>query len=142
MRFKARSAGAERGFTLIETSVALLVMMVAGLAAASLFVYAIKYNTGASDRAVAQALAQKQMESVRVTDFADIAESSQTVTSLGRQFTVAVAVCNDGTALCGGSTSFKRVTITVTPTSAGPAWSLNPVMLITLRSNSATGDFF
>lgn len=139
MRFKARG---ERGFTLIETSVALLVMMVAGLAAASLFVYAIKYNTGASDRAVAQALAQKQMESVRVTDFDDIAASSQTVTSLGRQFTVAVAVCNDGTAICGGSTSFKRVTITVTPTSAGPAWSLNPVMLITLRSNSATGDFF
>jgi Tfp pilus assembly protein PilV len=142
MRGKALGARGEGGFTLIETSVALLVMLVAGLAAASLFVYAIKYNTGASDRAVAQALAQRQMETVRVMEFADIADSSQTVASLGRQFTVAVTVCNDATALCGGSASVKRVTVTVTPTSAGPVWSLNPVMLITLRGDTATGNYF
>src|SRR5215213_821019 len=95
--------GRARGFTLVETSIALLVLLVAGLAASSLFVYAIKYNTGANDRAVAQAIAQRQMEVLRKTTFSDIADSTQTVTAAGgRQFTLAVAVCNDGSAACGG----------------------------------------
>src|ERR671920_281538 len=122
MKGKEVRARRERGFTLVETSIALLVMLVAGLAASSLFVYSIKYNTGANDRAVAQSLAQRQMETLRKTSFASIAASTQTVASAGRQFTVAVAVCNDGTAACGGSTAVKRVTVTVTPLSAGGGW--------------------
>lgn len=135
-------AGRERGFTLIETAVAMLVMMVAGLAASSLFVYSIKYNTGAQDRAAAQAIAQRQMELLRKTAFDDIAAYTQTVESASRQYSVAVTVCNDGTAACGGSTSVKRLTVTVTPLSGGPAWALSSVTLITLRSSSATGTYF
>ncbi len=143
MKVMEGRAGRERGFTLIETSVALLVMLVAGLAASSLFVYAIKFNTGAQDRAAAQAIAQRQMESLRKTDYDDLAASSQTVTSAGRQYSVSVAICNDGTAACGGTTSVKRITVTVTPLSGGAAaWALNPVTLITLRSSTATGNYF
>lgn len=143
MRGSRGRARGERGFTLIETAVALLVMLVAGLAASSLFVYSIKYNTGANDRAVAQSLAQRQMEVLRKTSFANLAASSQTVTSAGRQFTVAVEVCNDGTADCGGSTAVKRVTVTVTPLNGtGGAWALSSVRLITLRGDTATGDYF
>ncbi|HKG13771.1 MAG TPA: prepilin-type N-terminal cleavage/methylation domain-containing protein [Pyrinomonadaceae bacterium] len=135
--------GRARGFTLVETSIALLVLLVAGLAASSLFVYAIKYNTGANDRAVAQAIAQRQMEVLRKTTFSDIADSTQTVTAAGgRQFTLAVAVCNDGSAACGGSTTVKRMTVTVTPLSAGSALKINAVSLVTLRSDSSTGDYF
>src|SRR5438045_992842 len=112
MKVKEGCARGERGFTLIETSVALLVMLVAGMAASGLFVYAIKFNTGANDRAVAQSLAQRQMEALRKTTYDALAASTQTVTSGDRNFTVAVEVCNDGTAVCGGSTSVKRMTVT------------------------------
>ena len=84
MKGKEVRARRERGFTLVETSIALLVMLVAGLAASSLFVYSIKYNTGANDRAVAQSLAQRQIETLRKTSFASIAASTQTVASAGR----------------------------------------------------------
>ena len=133
----------ERGFTLIETSIALLVMLVAGLGAASLFTYAINYNTGANDRAAAQALAQRRMEQLRKTAFGSLENSTETVTNAGRPYTVRTAVCNDGSALCGGSTAFKRVTVTVTPApTAGAAWSRSSVILVTLRSTTNLGPNF
>jgi prepilin-type N-terminal cleavage/methylation domain-containing protein len=141
MKVKEDRARGQRGFTLIETSIALLVMLVAGLAASSLFVYAIKYNAGANDRAVAQSLAQRQMESLRKTSYDSLTDSTQTVASAGRNFTVAVAVCNDGTAACGGSAAVKRVSVTVTP-SSGKGWSLSSVTLITLRSSTSTGAYY
>jgi Tfp pilus assembly protein PilV len=142
MKGNEKRARRERGFTLVETSIAMVVLMVAGLAATSLFVYSVKYNAGANDRAVAQALAQKQMESLRKTSYDSLAASTQTVASAGRNFTVDVAVCNDGTAACGGSAAVKRVTVTVTPASAGKGWSLNAVTLITLRSSTSTGAYY
>ena len=136
-------ARAARGFTLVETAIAMLVLLVAGLATSSLFVYAIKYNTGANDRAVAQSIAQRQMEVLRKTAFADIAASTQTVTAnTGRQYTLAVAVCNDGSAACGGNTSVKRLTVTATPLSGGSAIAINSVTLITMRSDTNTGSYY
>jgi Tfp pilus assembly protein PilV len=142
MKANEGRARRERGFTLIETSIAMIVLMVAGLAATSLFFYSVKYNAGANDRAVAQSLAQKQMESLRKTSYDSLAASTQTITSAGRNFTVDVALCNDGTAACGGSTAVKRVTVTVSPASAGKGWSLNAVTLITLRSSTNTGAYY
>ena len=40
-----------RGFSLLETSIALIIMMVVTLGTASLYVYATNYNTGSADRA-------------------------------------------------------------------------------------------
>jgi Tfp pilus assembly protein PilV len=142
MKGNEKRARGERGFTLIETSIAMIVLMVAGLAATSLFIYSVKYNAGANDRAVAQALAQKQMESLRKSSYDSLVASTQTVASAGRNFTVDVAVCNDGTAACGGSTAVKRVTVSVTPASAGKGWSLNAVTLMTLRSSTSTGAYY
>jgi Tfp pilus assembly protein PilV len=142
MKGYAGRARSERGFTLIETSIAMIVLMVAGLAASSLFVYSIKYNAGANDRAVAQSIAQRQMESLRKTPFDTIAASTATVTSAGRSYTVTVAVCNDGSAACGGNTNVKRLTVTVTPASAGKGWSVSSVTLMTLRSSTSTGAYY
>lgn len=142
MRSNGAGARREGGFTLVETAIAMVVLMVAGLAATSLFVYATKYNVGANDRAVAQAIAQRQMESLRKTAYDSIAASTSTVTSVGRNFTVDVAVCNDGTAACGGTTSVKRLTVTVTPANAGNAWARRPVTLVTLRSATTFGNYY
>jgi Tfp pilus assembly protein PilV len=142
MRSNTAGGRGERGFTLVETAIAMIVLMVSGLAATSLFVYATKYNTGANDRAVAQAIAQKQMESLRKTAYESLADSTTTVASAGRNFTVDVAVCNDGTAPCGGSTGLKRLTVTVTPANAGSAWARRPVTLVTLRSATTFGTYY
>jgi Tfp pilus assembly protein PilV len=142
MRDNSVSGRGGRGFTLVETAIAMVVLMVAGLAAASLFFYSTKYNAGAHDRAVAQAIAQRQMESLRKTAYDSLAASNSTVTSAGRNYTVDIAVCNDGTDPCGGSTSVKRLTVTVTPASAGSAWARRPVTLITLRSATTFGTYY
>lgn len=58
-----------KGFSLIEVTVAMLVMMVVGLSASSLFLYAVRYNSGASQRSVAMAVAQQRLEMLRGTDY-------------------------------------------------------------------------
>lgn len=55
----------ERGFTLIETCVAMVVLMVVSLGVASAFVYSVSNNTGANDRQLSMAIAQKRMEWLR-----------------------------------------------------------------------------
>ena len=142
MRRNGVNVRGERGFTLVETAIAMVVLMVAGLATSSLFVYSIKYNAGANDRAVAQSIAQKQMESLRKTSFDSLAASTSTVASAGRNFSVKVEICNDASAACGGSTNVKRVTVTVTPANAGKGWSLSTVSLVTLRSSLSTGTYY
>src|SRR5437660_3765413 len=65
---RARAAG----FTILETVVALLIMMVVGFGAVSLFVFSMNYNSGAADRARALALAQQRMEILRGTDYSNL----------------------------------------------------------------------
>jgi prepilin-type N-terminal cleavage/methylation domain-containing protein len=124
----------QRGFTLIETSVALLIMMVAGLSIASVFAYAASYNKGANGRASAQALAQRQMEFLRKTDFDLVVASTQVVTRSGLSYSVVTDVCNDGTPACGGSTAI--------PLNSGTGWASRPVVLVTLRNDPTLGPFY
>src|SRR6185295_50355 len=94
----------EQGFTLVETAVSLVIMMVIGLGAASLFAYATMANSGANDRELAMAVAQKRMEWMRTIPFSvatrNVAYSypngglgattgtTETETSSGRTYTV------------------------------------------------------
>ena len=61
----------EGGFTLIETSIALVVMMVVALSMSSLFLYSFQNNVGGNDRALAMAVAQRQLEQLRSAAFDD-----------------------------------------------------------------------
>jgi Tfp pilus assembly protein PilV len=145
MRTVARShAGTgERGFTMIETVVALVVMMIVGLSVASLFVYATRNNSGAADRAVALAVAQQRMERLRSVSFDDASlaagTTNVTVLNAGRSYSVQTVVCD--AAACGGSSTLKKITIQVTPMSAGELWSSNAVVLISLRASPDSGAF-
>jgi Tfp pilus assembly protein PilV len=136
---------AQQGFTLLEIMIAFVLLMVVTLGAASLFVYAINYNSGAYDRTLAHAVAQQQMERLRRTDFANLATPSQPepiITSGGRSYSIVTTVCADAAAGCGGSATLKRITLQVTPLGAGPNWVRNPVRIESLRAAPATGTFF
>lgn len=61
----------EKGFTLIETSIAMLVMLVVGLGASSLFLYAVRNNRGGAQRSLAMAIAQQRIEDLRNVDYTD-----------------------------------------------------------------------
>ena len=108
----------QHGFTLIETSISLLVMMVVALGAASLFVFSLGTNATGRDRELSMAVAQQQMERLRNTKFADLDATltatgggNKTVTSGGRSYTVVTTIANTVT----GDSTQKTITIKVTP---------------------------
>ena len=90
----------ERGFTLIETSIAMVVMMVAGLAVSSLFVFSMQNNVGGNERALAMAVAQQQLEQLRSVTFADatlnVGTTNSTVTSGGHDYAVVKTITRSG----------------------------------------------
>lgn len=133
----------ERGFTLIETVVSLVVMMIVGLGAASLFMYAVRNNSGAADRAVAVAIAQQRMERLRNVVYTDatlnVGTTNTAIISSGRTYSVQTTVCVG--AGCSGSDTVKKITVQVTPTNAGTVWASNAVTVTALRASPVPGDF-
>ena len=141
----AAARSGERGFTLAETAIALLIMMIASVGIVSLFTYAIQYNAGAKDRELAMAVAQKRIEWLRGIPFdattraktyatgglAATAGVTETTTSTGRSYTVVTTITNFGGATDANS-KIKTITIQVTPTGANVA--LGQVTLVTQRS--------
>jgi type II secretory pathway pseudopilin PulG len=69
-KMKGHSTNA-RGFTLIETTIAMVVMMVVGLGATSLFLYSIRNNSGGDNRSQALAIAQQRLEELREVAYND-----------------------------------------------------------------------
>ena len=129
----------EKGFTLMETATALLVMMIGGLGICAVFAYAIKNNTGSRDRATAIAVAQQQMERYRTLTFLDAAlaagpATTTTVASAGRTFTVRTTI-TDTTA------SLKTISIEVTPILDSDPWALGTVRVSCQRSAFALGAY-
>ena len=132
----------EQGFTLLETSIALIVMMVVTLATASLFVYAVKYNSGTGDRSAALAIAQQRLERLRRTPYTDTLmttpTTTETVTAANRTYTVVTTICS--TADCGGSATLKIITISVTPVSVND-WANTPATITSQRAAPSTGPY-
>lgn len=135
--------GREKGFTLIETAIALCILTIVALGMASLFVYAINYNSGASDRTLALAIAQQRMERLRRSSFTDTGltapTTTDTVSSAGRQYTVVTTICS--TSDCGGSSALKIITIQVVPQGASSSWARAPATLISQRSIPSPGPY-
>ncbi len=145
---KAKEGQDERGFTLIETSIALVVMLIVVLGAASLFTYAMANNSTARDRELSMAVAQQQMEQLRNATFANINSrvtamggANMTVTSAGRPYTVATTVVDTVT----GDSTRKTITVLVAPagSNTGGLTAIQRlyggVTLVTQRSTNTLG---
>jgi len=133
----------QRGFTLIETTIAMMIMMVAGLGVVSLFTYSISYNSGGNDRAVAISIAQQHIEQLRSVQFTDSLLNVTAATVLtpdtvsnGRTYRVTRTVTGSNNDISGNPT-LKTVTIRVDPSS--PGWAGFPVILRTMSSNTTKG---
>lgn len=151
----------ERGFTLIETAIALVLMLVMALGAASLFAYSVYNNSGATDRAQTLAIAQQTLERLRHAKFsmsgtdAVLAAGTQTQTArhggqnpqdpqdpTGRVFRVVTTIDDNPSTFTINTnplSTLKSITVTVTPLGAGPTWASGAggaVTLTTLRSKT------
>jgi Tfp pilus assembly protein PilV len=70
-----QSADKSSGFTLIEVTIALLIIMISVLGVFSVFAYAITYNAGNKARAQALAILQQEVERYRAAKFNGIPET-------------------------------------------------------------------
>lgn len=138
------------GFSLLEATIALLLMLIVALGSASLFSFSIHNNSGGSDRATGLAIAQQALEVARSAQFNSTTtdaslnggSTEQDVVRDERTFTV-TRVIDDNPATAGtevdANTNLKRITITVVPRSLGSGWAFGAggtVTLFTLRARS------
>lgn len=133
----------EHGFTLLETCMALVIMMVVGLGAASLFFFSVTNNSSGRDRQLSVAVAQQQMERLRNAPFANLSStvtntggSPKTVTNGGRQYRVTTSIASNA----GGT--LETITVQATPAGGGASWAtgnFGGVTLITQRAISTFG---
>lgn len=144
MRWSVSSRGKrrqqEKGFTLVETTSALLVMMIGGLGICAVFAFAIRNNTGSRDRALALAVAQQEMERYRQMKFLDVgltaqAATSKTVTSADDRTYTVVTTITDTT------TSLKTIKIQVTPLLNSDEWARGTVEISVQRAAFALGPY-
>ncbi|HEV8369705.1 MAG TPA: prepilin-type N-terminal cleavage/methylation domain-containing protein [Pyrinomonadaceae bacterium] len=134
-----------RGFTLIETCIALVLLMIILSGVAPLCVYAIKYNSAAAIRAGALTVAQRKLEQLRASSFTSCVSSSEILSvgpTMGSQtYTVDVTVTDV-------SGTVKNIKIVVTPQgrSTGGSvyegtdgWMRGQVIVYTKRTTLGTG---
>jgi Tfp pilus assembly protein PilV len=141
---KNKTANGQGGFTLVETSIAMVVMMVGALACASLFVFSVNNNVGGTERALSMAVAQQQLEQIRSVTYEDstlnAGTTNLTVNTGGRTYNVQRVVADDLNT-DNSAKKLKRITVTVTPQAAGPNWTRTPVVLVSYRSTLASGSY-
>src|SRR5882724_4935467 len=161
LSLKTRGNSSEQGFTLIETAVALVIMMVVSLGVASVFVYATNMNSVANDRELAMTVAQKRMEWLRSIPFTATTRNTtysypngglaatatarvpETEISAGRTYAVVTRISNTAVVPAGqpdaGQPTVKTITITVSP--QGGRNVLGSVTVSTERSTLVPGTY-
>lgn len=138
--FPQSAKHSQAGFTLIETTIALVVMMIGGLGIAAVFSFAIKNNTGARDRAASIAVAQQELERLRQLPFHDTALTAtttpmtSTVVGGSRSYTIRTSITDT-------TTSLKTIQVQVTPASGSTTWALGSVTIISQRAAFTLGAY-
>lgn len=148
-RRPAHGARSEAGFTILETVIALCVTLVVGFGAIGLFLFSASFNSGASDRARALAIAQETLEELRSKSYTDTSLAAGTTTTTVtrgsddegesdlRSFTVVKQVENDGSTTPANRQ--KKITVTVTPVALEGRFSPGGVTMLMLRSSDDIG---
>jgi Tfp pilus assembly protein PilV len=141
---KRQNQKQESGFTLIETCIAMVMLLVIVCGVLPLGVYALKYNSAAAIRAGAVTAAQRKLEQLRAGAFTSCISSSEVVTvgpTESNSYTVDVTVTDV-------TTTLKNVQIVVTPQGRGTdggvysgneGWMRGQVVVYTKRTTSTTG---
>ena len=144
----------ESGFTLIETTCAMVIILIALLGVVTAFTYAINYNAGNQSRSQALALLQQEVEQLRAAKFTPAVTDAlltggtkpdrAVVSPTGSRFTVQIVVDNDPfTAGVQDDTAvpnptLKEISITTRLESPSPGWQTavpSRVLLRRVRSN-------
>lgn len=153
-----RWPGGEDGFSLVEVSVAMLIIMIAFLGVFATFTYAIQYNAGNKSRSQALAVLQQEAERIRAAKYTATGtpdtlllggmQAERIVTHPnGRSFAVNVTVDNDPTVTGVQNESYvclspqgvaidcaiKEINIEVTMTRNNPGWQYSVPVRILLR---------
>lgn len=158
---KLQKTAAQRGFTVLEAAIAMVILMIIGLAIASVFTYSIQANGRADDRELAMAIAQKRMEWLRTIPFTTDTRSaaysypdgglaataaagvSETVTSAGRSYTVNTIITDLNFVPAGqpdaGACTRKRIQVSVTPARATTNFEV--VRVSTQRTTQVVGSY-
>jgi prepilin-type N-terminal cleavage/methylation domain-containing protein len=120
----------EAGFTLLETSIAMVLLAIAGLGVAACFFFAARNNSSARDRELSMAVAQQTMEQFRNASFSDAALNatatdgvSTTTTRGGRQYLVQTTITD--TNVQNGTARTKTIQVRVSPWSDSERWARN-----------------
>lgn len=130
----------DQGFTILETAIAMVVMMIAALGAVSVFAYSVTNNANAKDRDLATGVAQQQMEQFRNLEFTDATLDATatggrtaTVTNAGRGYRVVTTIADSN--IVNGLPTLKTIRVQVTPLSS----RLGSVTLETRRATILVG---
>jgi Tfp pilus assembly protein PilV len=132
----------QHGFTLLETVIALLLMMIVALGSASLFSFSIYNNSGGSDRAVALAVAQQALEILRTAPFSsantDVRLNAGTVVQNNvlvnqRYFKITKIIADN-------SSTLKTITITVQTQSIVTGWASGAGGTVTVMTQRTRAD--
>jgi len=138
----------ETGFSLVEVTIAMIVLMIVLLGVFVTFTYAINYNAGNNSRAQALAVLQQQVEQIRSAKFtpevtdADLYGGKRATRIVpsgdGGSYKVDIWVDND--LVTNGiqstnetTTTLKEVTVTVALDSPTPGWQTSLPATIILR---------
>ena len=160
-RTAVNGGAAQRGFTVLEAAIAMVILMIIGLGIASLFTYSIQANGRADDRELAMTIAQKRMEWLRTIPFTTQTRSvaysypdgglaatatagvSETVTSAGRSYTVNTIISDQNFVPVGqpdaGACTRKRIQVSVTPARA--TTNFETVTVSTQRTTQVVGSY-
>lgn len=124
----------EAGFTLLETTIAMVLLAIAGLGVAACFFYAAKNNSSARDRELSMAVAQQRIEQLRNLAFTDAGLTATPVSDLpngtsvtvirgGRRYLVQTVITDSN--VQDGTVRTKRIQMRVTPWSDDSPWARN-----------------
>ena len=145
---REQQGNSEAGFSLLETTISLLLMCVVGLGATSLFFFTVKNMVSAGDRELAMAVAQQRMEQLRNDSFNSLtatAGTTSTVTRAGRSYSITTTITD--TDVVSGVATMKTISIKVVPDNESSVWArtisgvFGSVTLVTNRTGQTVGPY-